>query len=958
MKFPFSKPYQFSTDGSLDELIALDRYAVSTTDPEQMEVGDTVVFIYDELKGSRYVGEIISENPFVEGGDLAFDIKARNGQVFHGVSAELVTKPLETQPTDFWNRWAYGAALVEAFNNVDTLDEADEALERWFVQFAELFDGFGYSPGGRVQLGLGHEYLGLEKAPLTLTNCFVLPMPRGAAYDPYQQWSNVIDTVLTEMQISRRGGGVGINISNIRTVEGAGGVDVTLRLPRDHRDAEELRNMMRLGKFDGVSIVDNDYVDLGNTIFVGDSIEGQIEALRNMVCAAYEGNPVTLDFSQIRHRNAVVKGVNGRSSGAAAWMELFALTARLLALPAIDAVDFAEIFSFVINLIQQGGSRRGALMLVINDDHQCVIKFVQRKRTPGYLQGANISVGISDRFMRRLKRGKQCVENNLMILDDEQEAVDLWNLIIESAHASAEPGVIWLERYNELSNSWYYAPIVATNPCGEQGLPPNGACNLGHQVLPAYVVGDWAKGKATVDWQKLARAVRLGVRFQDNMVDYGYFPTPETEAQQKLERRIGMGTMGLGTMLIMLGLKYGSPEAEAFVNELYRFIAYHAYNASMDLAEEKGAFPAYNYEKHIQSGFMKHVLETFPELGEKLKRTGIRNVTILTQAPTGSTGTYIDNLPGMNTSTGIEPYYSFQYYRASRLGEGVMQEVELVKQYRAANGLTEADQIPDYFVCAMDLAPEAHVSMQAVVQRWVDSSISKTANAPADYSIEDTDKLYMLAYDTGCKGMTIYRDGSRQAQVLSTDKSKAKLESHLEAEKLADYSAKDAEINFKVFNQLPEVEPAPTITKRQPRLFGFTEKVKVVQGDRMAKVYITVNVDPNTGLPVEVFVSSNDAEVKSTAEALGRMTTQFLRFAHTEDNIDQATKHLRQGQSYGTLPWWIAHLLEGITYGKIELPSVPTQKKENAFKVCPSCGEKAYDKPNCICHACGTSHCN
>jgi ribonucleoside-diphosphate reductase alpha chain len=966
--YKFQSNLKFSKDGSLDELIALDRYVTNTTDPTCMGEDDVVVFIADKLKGTRLVGTIDCVN---EVGN--FTIVARNGETFYDVDSELVTKPLETEPQDLWARWAFGASSVENDNN------------KWENEFRWLFDGFKYSPGGRIQLGLGQEYLGLPKAPLTLTNCFVLEPPYGvqekesfyksgkfATVSPelhpnaLSQWNNVIDTVLTEMHISRRGGGVGINISNINTVSGMGegNVDVTLYLHTNHRDHEELQNMNLLGKFDGVKLANNDreISTAGYQIEVEDSIEGNIEALRQMIHAIYAGLSVEIDFTGLRHRNAIVKGVNGRSSGAVAWMELFAVCARLTKQETIDAVDFAEIFSFVINLIQQGGSRRGALMLVCNDNHPCVEKFITRKRTAGFLHGANISVGISEQFMEDVKRYQMYGDEDGFYgqgrFAESKNANNLWQLIIKSAWESAEPGVIWLERYNNMSNSWYYAPIVATNPCGEQGLGKNGACNLGHHVLPTYVKGDWAKGNGYVDWDSLAKAVRLGTRFQDNMIDYGMFPTEETKQQQLLERRIGMGTMGLGTMLIMLGLRYGSPEAEKFINKLYSFIAYHAYDESINLSGEKGPFPAFEYEKFVQSGFMRELLCHFPELDARLKKHGIRNVTILTQAPTGSTGTMLDQMPDFECSTGIEPYFAFSYWRAGRLGT-YEQEVGLVKKYREANGLSTTDKLPDYFVTAQDLRPEDHARVQGAIQKWVDSSISKTCNAPNEYTVEDTDQLYMLAYDVGCKGMTIYRSGSRQAQVLATSKEDAKLESHIEAEKLEEIL--NNKVEFKLNSPyVPSQEGIimkNDFKKRPPRLFGFTEKVRVQIGDKSSKVYITMNVDGDTHLPVEVFIQANDTDLKPTAEALGRMTTQFLRFGDTKDNVEQAIKHLRKGQIYGSLPWWVAHLLEGIVYGKIEFPGVKAPKK-GVFQTCADCGAEAYDKANCICHSCGSSKCN
>src|SRR5690606_21298634 len=243
------------------------------------------------------------------------------------------------------------------------------------------------------------------------------------------------------------------------------------------------------------------------------------------------------------------------------------------------------------------------------------------------------------------------------------------------------------------------------------------------------------------------------VRLLDSVVGGTHFCSEERRINQMRERRIGGGTLGLGELLIRLRLRYGSPEAVEITDKLYKFIAVEAYKASVDLAREKGPFPAFDAEKFLQSGFMQRMPE---EVRGLVRRHGIRNVTVLTQAPTGTVGTMLD------TSTGIEPFYSLQYYRQSRLGKDLLY-VRVAQEWLDKN---PGQPLPDYFVGAMDLTPEEHIAMQAAVQRWTDSSISKTANAPADYTIEQTAQLYMMAYDLGCKGVTVYRDKSRYEQVL------------------------------------------------------------------------------------------------------------------------------------------------------------------------------------------------
>jgi ribonucleoside-diphosphate reductase alpha chain len=466
-------------------------------------------------------------------------------------------------------------------------------------------------------------------------------------------------------------------------------------------------------------------------------------------------------------------------------------------------------------------------------------KFIERKKETDnlgkgrWLTGANISLGIDETFMTIVnnvndeilvptinelayQRGveinadgqyskedevalnevyQQAVEQILTssdLTDIEKEVFSLWVDTVQSAWQSAEPGVIYLERYNNMSNSWYFHEIIATNPCGEQGLPAWGVCNLAHITLPNF----WNFEKGEMDWEGLEKAIRLGIRAQDLIIDYTPYFLPENLATQMAERRIGQGTMGLGSVLVMAGIKYGK-DAVGFINELFSRISFWQNDESANLAAEKGAFPAFEYDKFIQSGHMKQVIEgwfnhlpvdsgQFDITGflEKLKTTGIRNVTNSTQAPTGSTSTMLDTffkeLGWFDMTGGIEPFYNWDYWRAGRLGFDQISTL-VVKRFREEHG--QDATLPEYFVnAAENLQPEDHIHVQAAVQYWTDSSISKTANCPNDYTVYQTYRLYMVSYSMGLKGMTIYRDGSRGAQVLATNQEDAKIESHIEAE--------------------------------------------------------------------------------------------------------------------------------------------------------------------------------
>ena len=498
-----------------------------------------------------------------------------------------------------------------------------------------------------------------------------------------------------------------------------------------------------------------------------DSRKAILDTLATMVEVMARGGGVGINLGTLRPRNSRVRGVEGRSSGSVAW---------------------GEIYSFATGLVSQGGSRRGALMLMLPVWHPDIFDFITAKKDMKRLTHANISVILTDAFEQALREdgtfdlefpdyeavapeiynaewdgdlAKWKAKGYPTRVYQTVRARDLWHTIIESAWASAEPG-IWRGDYsNRMSNSWYFHTLIATNPCGEQGLPPWGVCNLGHLNLPRFleVVGQDDEGPLyEVQWEALAKATHLAVRFLDNVIDITPYFFEQNEQVQKSERRIGLGTMGLGETLIRLRLRYGSEASLAFIERLYRFIRDEAYKASIALAKEKGAFPAFDAEKFLQSAFMQTMPE---ELREAIRQYGIRNVTLLTQAPTGSTGTMA------GTSTGIEPYYQFIYTRKGELGSHVVVEpVALDMGWYDAEG-TKRKELPSYAVTAMDLTPEEHVRVQAAVQKYTDASISKTVNAPADYTVEDTEKLYNLALELGCKGITIYRDRSRNEQVLS-----------------------------------------------------------------------------------------------------------------------------------------------------------------------------------------------
>lgn len=688
-----------------------------------------------------------------------------------------------------------------------------------------------------------------------------------------------------------------------------------------------------------------------------DSRDGIFETLSQMAEIMSRGGGVGINLSTLRPRYAYVKGVNGRSSGSVSW---------------------GGLYSFVTGLIEQGGSRRGALMLILNVWHPDMLEFISSKREMGRITNANISVGVTDDFMEAVENDgdwefcfpdtndpKYSTEwtGNMqtwrerggnVVVHKTVKAREVWDTIIESAWASAEPGLWFVDRSNRMSNSWYYdrGDLICTNPCGEQPLPAWAVCNLGHINLSRFV----KEGK--VKWDELGHTVRTAVRFLDNVIDATPYFFPQNASQQKDERRVGMGTIGLAEMLIRLRLRYGADDCTKFIDELYAFIAREAYLASSSIAEEKGSFKLFEADKFLQSGFMKQMPA---DVREAVRKKGIRNVTLLTQAPTGTVGTMV------GTSTGIEPFYFWSYFRKSRLGMHE-EKVGVLEEWERENPGKER---PDYFVAAMDLSPEEHVKAQAATQKWVDSAISKTCNCPADYTIEQTKELYELMYKLGCKGGTIYRDKCRDEQVLHL---KEDIEEKAEAAVPAAPAAPQ------------EVALQPKVRPRPYKRYGATVSKDTPAGT----AHITMN-DDEAKRPFEVFVDigKGGSDIKAMAEALGRLASLVLRVSSPltpRERIQEIVSQLSgiggpRSTGFGrnrvrSLPDALAQALEEQYLlgeeGEVadEVPSTqpsvkgsaehdPTAQSGIQADLCPSCGNTSLVAiEGCqSCYNCGHSEC-
>lgn len=599
-----------------------------------------------------------------------------------------------------------------------------------------------------------------------------------------------------------------------------------------------------------------------------DSRDGILDNLKAMIEIMARGGGVGLNISSLRPKGARVKKVNGFSSGPCNWAELYSLTTH--------------------DIIQQGGSRRGALMLMLWDWHPDIEEFITVKQDLKKINGANLSVAISDKFMEAVKTDQDwdLVFPNTQDPDYDKKwngsldewkklgkkvkvyktvkARQLWNLICEAAWRSAEPGMVFLERYNKRFNNWYWNKVICVNPCGEEGLPAWGVCNLGSLNLAAFVKNYSVERPGKMDYEGLAEHAKIAVRFQDNVVDMDKYIFPEIKKVQiGGERRIGLGTMGLGDALIKMHLRYGSEDSLKAIDKIFRTIRDAAYESSVEIAKEKGAFPKFNAKKYLQGYFIKKLPK---ETLKKMKKYGIRNSLILQEAPTGSTSL----LSGV--SSGIEPIYEFEFIRRDRLGEHKMYH-PLYEEWKKISGQTDKAQRPDYFVSANDLTPEDHVKVQAAIQEYVDASISKTVNAPKTHTVDDVKKLYELAYDLGCKGIAYMREGSREGVLNRVD------------------SPNLAQEKKTVSAEVPKTPHFP-VAPRPMQLEGVTYQIDTPVG----KTYVTINHN-ETKEPFEIFITigKSGSDVAAMADALGRMISLNLRLSgglSARDRIRQVVAQL------------------------------------------------------------------
>jgi len=654
---------------------------------------------------------------------------------------------------------------------------------------------------------------------------------------------------------------------------------------------------------------------------VPDSMGGIFDMLKEAALTMQQGGGIGYDFSTIRPKGAAVHGVAADASG---------------------PLSFMDVWDAMCRTIMSAGSRRGAMMATMRCDHPDIEDFITAKQDAARLRMFNLSVLVTDPFMDAVKaNGPWDLVFNGKVYRTVQ-ARDLWNKVMRATYDYAEPGVIFIDRINAANNLAYCETIAATNPCGEQPLPPYGACLLGSINLARLVAEPFTEA-AKLDVAALEDLVRVAVRMMDNVVDVSRFPLDAQAQEAEAKRRIGLGVTGLADALVLTGLRYGSDEAVAQTDAWMRAVARAAYLASVELAREKGAFPLFERDAYLASGTMQTM---DADVRAAVAEHGIRNALLTSIAPTGTISLYAGNV-----SSGIEPIFATSYTRKVLQKDGSRTE-EVVEDYAVSlwRQMHGDAPLPDHVVTAQTLAPMDHVKMQAAAQKWVDSSISKTINCPEDITFDAFKDVYLAAWDMGCKGCTTYRPNDVTGSVLSVS----------------------------------EAEPAPKAGgdvvylsdpfDRPEALEGHTYKLKWPGSEHA--IYVTINDTVIAGhrRPFEIFINSKNMEHYAWTVALTRMISAVFRRGGDVSFVVEELKAVFdprggawvQGQYIPSILAAIGGVIEqhlvrigfidGAGLGLVSDPAAQTGARPSG---CPSCG--AYEMvmiEGCMtCRACGHSKC-
>ena len=680
-------------------------------------------------------------------------------------------------------------------------------------------------------------------------------------------------------------------------------------------------------------------VTLFNCFVMGtipDDIGGIFAQVREAALTLQQGGGIGFDFSTIRPQGARVHGVGADASG---------------------PLSFMDVWDSMCRTVMSAGARRGAMMATLACDHPDIEAFIDAKRDPARLRMFNLSVLVSDDFVAAVRQDRPWPLRFGGVVVREVRARALWERIMRATYDCAEPGVIFIDRVNRANPLWYAEEIRATNPCGEQPLPPYGACLLGSVNLAALVLDPFTE-RARLDLERLAQIVPVAVRALDNVIEVSRFPLPRQAEEAKAKRRIGLGVTGLADALIQCRVRYGSEAAVALSGQWLGAIRRAAYLASVALAEEKGPFPLFDAEKYLAGPTVRSLP---PDIQAAIGRSGIRNALLTSIAPTGT----ISLLAG-NVSSGIEPVFAWSYSRAVLLPDGSRRQEEVSDPaYRLFRRLFGPEApLPDYFVQAQALTPDEHLAMQAEAQRHIDSSISKTINCPEDIAFESFADVYLRAYDLGCKGCTTYRPNPVTGAVLS-----------LPAEEAPPAHTHGGEPGGMV----------PYMTRpldRPETLLGETYKVRWPESDHA--LYITINdiVQEGRRRPFEVFINSKYMEHYAWTVALTRMMSAVFRRGGDVSFVVEELKavfdprggHWVGGRYVPSLLAAIGEVIERhlLAIGFLAPPTVAPPAYTPAYTPgpppgpsgrrplqCPKCGQPGLVRQEgCdLCPSCGYSKC-
>ncbi|RJP28252.1 MAG: vitamin B12-dependent ribonucleotide reductase [Candidatus Omnitrophota bacterium] len=672
------------------------------------------------------------------------------------------------------------------------------------------------------------------------------------------------------------------------------------------------------------------------TLPIADSMDSIFETLKATAMIHKSGGGTGFSFSRLRPKNSVVKTTGGVASG---------------------PVSFMKVYDAATEAVKQGGTRRGANMGILQIDHPDILEFITCKENNKEINNFNISVAVTDDFMEKFKKGQDydLIDPHAKQVVTRLNTKEVFDLIVKQAHKNGEPGIIFIDKINQDNPTPKLGRIESTNPCGEQPILPYESCDLGSINLSKVYKKIGAGSRYDIDWDKLKKITQLAVHFLDNLIDVNKFPIPEIEKATKLTRKIGLGVMGWSSLLIRLGIPYNSEEAIELAEKIMSFIFEEATKKSQELAKYKGVFPAFRGS-------------IFDRKNNPIK---IRNATLTTIAPTGT----ISIIAGP-CSSGIEPLFAISYYRNVMDNdklvevEPLFEEIakqrgfysrELMEKIAEKGSIQDFSEIPEeirkLFVTAHDISAEWHVRMQAAFQRYTSNAVSKTINFPHDATIADVEKAYLLAYELNCKGITVYRDGSREEQVLNIKRSTKQ-------------------------EQKSIVEPGKIGPRPRPEvILGTTTKVATGCGN----LYVTINIDEE-GKPFELFTQMGKAGgcAASQLEALGRLVSLGFRSGIEVKSIIEQLRNIRcpspsweKGQRIFSCSDAIARVIEKrlanntLEAAKVESTPVAMKHSHNddavpagvslhgdIVGVCPDCGGALRHEEGCVkCQACGYSKC-